>query len=121
MALVEMALVETVMVDLPSKSPKIAVDLIPEGMDPVAATAFYSAYGSSCHALVQRGRVAAETLLALGTVGGVGLAATVIEKAPGARVIAAAGGDAKVDAARRHGRTLSVTIEGRARASGSCP
>jgi NADPH2:quinone reductase len=83
---------------------EVAVDPIPAGMDPVTATAFYSAYGTSCHALVQRGRLTAgETLLVLGAAGGVGLASIEIGKALGARVIAAAGGSAKVEAARRHG------------------
>jgi NADPH2:quinone reductase len=81
-----------------------AVAPIPDGMSAVVATAFYSAYGTSCHALVQRGRLSAgETLLILGAAGGIGLAAIEIGKALGARVIAAASGEAKLAAARRHG------------------
>jgi NADPH2:quinone reductase len=78
--------------------------LIPEGMDDVTATAFYTSYGTSFHALVQRGRLQeGETLLVLGASGGVGLAAVEIGKALGARVLAAASTSGKLDAAKRHG------------------
>jgi NADPH2:quinone reductase len=54
-------------------------------------------YGTSYHALVQRGRLkAGETLLVLGATGGVGTAAVEIGKLLGARVIAAGGNDAKL-------------------------
>jgi NADPH2:quinone reductase len=77
---------------------------IPDGMDYVTATAFYSAYGTSYHALVQRGAVQPEeTLLVLGASGGVGLAAVEIGKALGARVIAAASTAQKLEIARQHG------------------
>jgi NADPH2:quinone reductase len=78
--------------------------LIPEGMDYVTATAFYSAYGTSYHALVQRGALQKEeTLLVLGASGGVGLAAVEIGKALGARVFAAASTAEKREIARQHG------------------
>jgi NADPH2:quinone reductase len=77
---------------------------IPEGMSDVTATAFYTSYGTSYHALVQRGRLRdGETLLVLGASGAVGLAAIEIGKALGARVLAAASTNEKLDAARRHG------------------
>lgn len=64
---------------------------IPATMDDVTATAFYTAYGTSYHALVQRGRIqAGDTLVVLGASGGVGVAAVEIGLALGARVIAVA-------------------------------
>jgi NADPH:quinone reductase len=82
----------------------VATEHIPSGMDFVTATAFYSSYATSYHALVQRGRLApGETLLVLGAAGGIGLAAIEIGKSLGARVIAAAGSPEKLDVARKHG------------------
>ncbi|WP_338724949.1 NADPH:quinone oxidoreductase family protein [Pseudomonas juntendi] len=64
---------------------------IPASMDFTTAAAFGMTYGTSMHALRQRGQLqAGETLLVLGASGGVGLAAVEIGKAMGARVIAAA-------------------------------
>jgi NADPH2:quinone reductase len=54
-------------------------------------------YGTSHHALVQRGRLkAGETLLVLGATGGVGTAAIEIGKVLGAKIIAAGGSDEKL-------------------------
>jgi NADPH2:quinone reductase len=62
---------------------------------------FAMAYGTSYHALVQRGHVrAGETLLVLGAAGGVGSAAVEIGQLLGARVIAAGGSDDKLAALR---------------------
>lgn len=59
-------------------------------------------YGTSYHALVQRGRLAAgETLLVLGASGGVGTAAVEIGKLLGAKVIAAGGSDEKLAALKK--------------------
>jgi hypothetical protein len=59
---------------------------IPDGMDDSTASAFYSAFGTSYHTLVQRGRLrAGETLLVLGASGAIGLASVEIGKALGAR------------------------------------
>lgn len=70
---------------------------VPEGMSMEEAAGFPGVYGTSFHALRQRGRlVAGETLLVLGAAGGVGLAAVQIGKAFGARVIAAAGSKEKL-------------------------
>lgn len=77
---------------------------IPDAMPYDEAAAFIMTYGTSYHALVQRGRIASgETLLVLGAGGGVGLAAVELGKALGARVIAAASSAEKVDLARRMG------------------
>jgi NADPH2:quinone reductase len=61
-------------------------------------------YGTSMHALKQRGNLQpGETLLVLGASGGVGLAAVEIGKAMGARVIAAASSAEKLAVAKAAG------------------
>jgi NADPH2:quinone reductase len=69
---------------------------LPPGVDLTDAAAFAFTYGTSHHALLDRGQLrAGETVLVLGAAGGVGTAAVQIAKAVGARVIAAASSDAK--------------------------
>ena len=64
---------------------------LPAGFPLVDAAAFTMTYGTSHHALLDRGQLkAGETVLILGAAGGVGTAAIQIAKAAGARVIAAA-------------------------------
>ena len=61
-------------------------------------------YGTSYHALKDRGRLQpGETLLVLGAAGGVGLAAVELGKALGAKVIAGVSSEAKAAVARAHG------------------
>src|SRR5438309_6667740 len=82
---------------------------IPEGMDFKSAAAFVLTYGTSDHALRDRGALrAGETLLVLGAAGGVGLAAIEIGKALGARVIACASSDEKLAVCREHGADASI-------------
>jgi NADPH2:quinone reductase len=82
---------------------------LPEGMDFVAASAFVLTYGTSDHALRDRGALkAGETLLVLGAAGGVGLAAIEIGKALGARVIACASSDEKLAVCREHGADAGI-------------
>ncbi|MBI1394887.1 MAG: zinc-binding dehydrogenase [Betaproteobacteria bacterium] len=77
---------------------------MPDDMDFVPASAFILTYGTSYHALRDRGNLQpGETLLVLGASGGVGLAAVQIGKAMGAKVIAAASSEAKLDVCRRNG------------------
>lgn len=77
---------------------------IPEHMDFATAAAFGMTYGTSMHALKQRGQLQpGETLLVLGASGGVGLAAVEIGKAMGARVIAAASSAEKLAIAKAAG------------------
>lgn len=77
---------------------------IPDGMDMTTAAAWSTTYGTSYHALKQRGQLQpGETLLVLGAGGGVGLAAVELGHAMGARVIAAASSEAKLEAAREAG------------------
>jgi NADPH2:quinone reductase len=77
---------------------------IPEAMSFDEAAALVMTFGTSDHALRDRGRLqAGETLLVLGAAGGVGLAAVALGKAMGARVVAACSTQAKVDLAMEHG------------------
>ena len=61
-------------------------------------------YGTSHHALKDRAKLKKdESMLVLGAAGGVGLAAVEIGKAMGARIIAAASSEEKVNICRDHG------------------
>ena len=87
---------------------------IPAGMDFVTAAAFLLTYGTSHHALRNRGDVKpGETLLVLGAAGGVGIAAIEIGKVLGLRVIACASSDDKLAVCREHGAdaTINYTSE----------
>ena len=82
---------------------------MPEGMDYPSAAAFLLTYGTSDHALRDRGALkAGETLLVLGAAGGVGLAAVEIGKALGARVIACASSEDKLAVCRSHGADAGI-------------
>ena len=82
---------------------------MPESMPFDEAAAFIMTYGTSYHALKDRGHMkSGETLLVLGAAGGVGLAAVELGKAMGARVIAAASSDEKVALAKEHGADEGV-------------
>lgn len=66
-------------------------------------------YGTTIHALVDRGHLkAGQTLLVLGAAGGVGLAAIELGKAFGARVVAAVSSDEKAAAARDAGADETI-------------
>ncbi|MDR6217970.1 NADPH:quinone oxidoreductase family protein [Deinococcus soli (ex Cha et al. 2016)] len=85
-------------------APAAATLPIPDDLDLNVAATLPLAYGTAMHALIDRGQLkAGETLLVLGAAGGVGLAAVMIGKALGARVIAAASTQEKLDLARAHG------------------
>jgi NADPH2:quinone reductase len=73
-------------------------------MDFPTASAFLMTYGTSHYALKDRAQLkAGETLLVLGAAGGVGLSAVEIGKVLGARVIAAASADEKLEVCKQHG------------------
>ncbi len=77
---------------------------IPDNMGFEAAAALPMTYGTSLYALKQRANLkAGETLLVLGAAGGVGLATVELGKAMGARVIAAASTNEKIDLCFQHG------------------
>ena len=72
------------------------VSHIPTDISFEIAASYQMAYGTSYHALIQRGEIKeGDELLVLGASGGVGLAALDIAKAKGARVVAAVSTDEK--------------------------
>jgi NADPH:quinone reductase len=80
-----------------------------DGMDFSTASAFLLTYGTSDHALSDRGQLkAGERLLVLGAAGGVGLAAIEIGKALGAFVIACASSAGKLAVCREHGADATI-------------
>ena len=82
---------------------------MPDDLDFDRAAGLSITYGTSMHALKDRGRLqAGETLAVLGAAGGVGLAAVEIGKAMGARVIACASSDEKCAFARQHGADETI-------------
>ncbi|WP_321887482.1 NADPH:quinone oxidoreductase family protein [Paraburkholderia bannensis] len=82
---------------------------LPDAADFATAAAFTLAYGTSHHAVVDRAQLkAGETMLVLGAAGGVGLAAVEIGKVLGARVIAAASSEEKLDVCRRFGADATI-------------
>jgi NADPH2:quinone reductase len=85
---------------------------IPDAMNFPTAAAFMLAYGTSDHALRDRGALRpGETVLVLGAAGGVGLAAIQIAKIVGARVIACASTDEKRAVCREHGADDVIDYE----------
>jgi len=82
---------------------------IPDDMPFETAAAFLLTYGTSYYALKQRGQLQPqETLLVLGAAGGVGLAAVELGHLLGAKVIAAASTDAKLDLAQEYGASMTI-------------
>ncbi len=77
---------------------------LPDDVSFEQGSALLMTYGTSIHALIDRGRLkAGETLLVLGAAGGVGLAAIEIGKALGARVVGAVSSEDKAAVAREAG------------------
>jgi NADPH2:quinone reductase len=82
---------------------------MPPELDFDTAAAVTLTYGTSHHAVVDRAQLkAGETMLVLGAAGGVGLAAIEIGKALGARVIAAASTDEKLEVCKAHGADVTI-------------
>ena len=82
---------------------------IPGDMPFDVASGFTMTYGTSHHALKQRARLQpGETLLVLGAAGGVGLAAVELGKLMGARVIAAASTEEKLQVCRDYGADETI-------------
>ena len=76
----------------------------PPMMDYKIAASFMMAYGTSYYALKDRGHLKeGDTLLVLGASGGVGLAAVELGKLMGAKVIAAASTQEKLDVCKQYG------------------
>ena len=77
---------------------------IPDDVSFELAASYQMAYGTSYHALVQRGELKKDDeVLILGASGGVGLAALDIAKAKGARVIAGVSTEEKANICREYG------------------
>ena len=77
---------------------------VPDSMDLETASALVLTYGTSYYALKDRAYIKpGENLLVMGAAGGVGLAAVELGKAMGARVIAAASSQDKLDVCTEHG------------------
>jgi len=82
---------------------------IPDALSFEAGAAMPTVYPTSYAALVWRAPVGrGETLLVHAAAGGVGLAAVQIGKALGARVLATAGGEEKLEVARRAGADVTI-------------
>lgn len=82
---------------------------IPDALSFAGATLFPTIYATAYAALTWRANLrAGETLLVHGAAGASGLAAVEIGRALGARVIATAGGDHKLDAAKRFGADHAI-------------
>jgi NADPH:quinone reductase len=89
--------------------PAAAAVKVPDGVDLVQAAGFLMAHGTSHHALVDRAQLReGETLLVLGAAGGVGLAAVEIGALLGARVIAAASTEDKLELCRSRGAAETI-------------
>ena len=76
----------------------------PKNMDFATAACFTTTYGTSHYGLKDKAELKeGETLLVLGAAGGVGLATVELGKAMGAKVIAAASTQEKIDLCKQHG------------------
>ncbi len=82
---------------------------LPDGHDFAEGASLLMTYGTSFHALVDRGHIkSGDTLLVLGASGGVGMAAVEIGKALGAKAIAAASTDDKLAICKQHGADATI-------------
>ena len=85
---------------------------VPAGLDFTVAASFGLVYATAYHALKDRAAIrSGETLLVLGAAGGVGLAAVELGKLLGARVIACASSDEKLETCKRFGAEVAINYE----------
>ena len=85
----------------------------PSSMDFTTASCFTLTYGTSHYALTNRAQLKeGETLLVLGAAGGVGISAIEIGKAIGAKVVAAASSDDKLDVCKKYGADEVINYGG---------
>lgn len=85
---------------------------LPDAFSFAQGASLLMTYGTSIHALKDRGHIkAGDTLLVLGAAGGVGLAAVELGKAYGARVVAAVSSEAKGEAAKAAGADAVVVYD----------
>ncbi len=84
--------------------PADALVPIPNGVSDEIAAGVSVTYGTAVHGLKDRGRLqSGETVAVLGAAGGAGLAAVEIAKLMGARVIAVASSEDKLEVCKQHG------------------
>ena len=82
---------------------------LPDGRSFAEGASLLLTYGTTIHALLDRGHlVEGNTLLVLGAAGGVGLAAVELGKAFGARVVAAVSSEEKAAAAKEAGADVTI-------------
>lgn len=82
---------------------------VPDGIELTEASALLMTYGTTIHALKDRGQIrAGEQVLVLGAAGGVGLSGVELAKAYGARVVAAVSSEEKAAVARKAGADAVV-------------
>ena len=85
----------------------------PSNMDFTTASCFTLTYGTSHYALKDRAQLKeGETLLVLGAAGGVGISAIEIGKAIGAKVVAAASSDEKLEVCKEYGADEVINYGG---------
>tara|TARA_B100001173_G_scaffold106278_1_gene92061 strand:- start:772 stop:1764 length:993 start_codon:yes stop_codon:yes gene_type:complete len=85
---------------------------LPESMDFNTAAGFPLNYGTTYHAFKQRGELkAGQSVLVLGAGGGLGITAIHIAKAMGAKVIAAASSQEKIDLCKKEGADEGIIYE----------
>ena len=85
---------------------------LPETMDFNTAAGFPLNYGTTYHAFKQRGELkAGQSVLVLGAGGGLGITAIHIAKAMGAKVIAAASSQEKIDLCKKEGADEGIIYE----------
>ena len=85
---------------------------LPESMDFNTAAGFPLNYGTTYHAFKQRGELKeGQSVLVLGAGGGLGITAIHIAKAMGARVIAAASSQEKIDLCKKEGADEGIIYE----------
>ena len=89
--------------------PENKITLVPESMDFITAASMSLTYGTSSYALFQRANIKEnDVVLIHGATGGVGITAIEISKAVGAKVIATASTDEKLEIAKEYGADYCI-------------
>lgn len=92
--------------------PAVGLMPVPEGVDLPDAAAFKVVYQTAYHAIRSVGEVGpGDWVVVLGAAGGVGLAAVEVAIALGARVLAAASTEEKLEVCRRRGAEATINYE----------